>query len=63
MTDLSDLTEAERRELAMCARYRSSEYDDFRYWRDLTVEQRKELKERWRNIADRLHTDPWGTGA
>lgn len=57
-----DPTDAERRYLAMHARYESNHQDDARYWHADLVE-RARLKARWRLIADTFHTDPWGTGS
>lgn len=59
LTDL-DLTDDERRYLAMHARYASEREDDPRYW-DSDPVRREELRARWRQIADALHPDPWGT--
>lgn len=54
------LTEDERQYLAMHARYESERQTDFRYQnRDLA--KRDALLARWRQIADVLHPDPWGT--
>lgn len=57
-----ELTEPERAYLAMHARYESDRQDDFRYWNPDSVE-RARLKARWREIADALHVNPWGTGS
>lgn len=57
-----DLTDGERRFLAMHARYESNHQDDWRYQHKDPVE-RARLKARWRLIADTFHTDPWGTGS
>jgi hypothetical protein len=53
------LTEAERKYLAMHAHYESGRQDDVRYW-DADPEKRLALKRRWREIADWLHSEPWG---
>lgn len=53
------LNDAERRYLAMHARYQSGRQDDVRYW-DPDPEVRADLRRRWREIADWLHPDPWG---
>lgn len=55
-----DLTEDERRHLAMHAGYASHNQDDFRY-QDPDPIKRAELKARWRAIADALEPDPYGT--
>ncbi len=57
-----DLTDAERRFLAMHAQYESNHQDDGRYWHKDPVE-RARLKARWQLIADTFHNDPWGTGS
>lgn len=57
-----ELTEEERAYLAMHARYASGHQDDFRYQEKDPVE-RARLKARWREIADSLHPDPWGSGS
>lgn len=54
------LTEPERRYLAMHARYESGRQDDFRY-QSSDPEERAYLKQRWSDIADALHPEPWGT--
>jgi hypothetical protein len=53
------LSDDERRYLAMHARYESNRQDDVRYW-DADPGERARLKQRWREIADWLHPDPWG---
>lgn len=54
-----ELTDDERRHLAMHARYRSGQEEDSRYWHPDPAE-RERLRIRWREIADMLHPDPWG---
>lgn len=54
-----ELTDFERRYLAMHARYESQRQDDPRYW-DPEPAERRRPKARWREIADALHSDPWG---
>lgn len=54
------LSDAERRYLAMHARYESGRQDDVRYW-DADPDMRAEKRRRWREIADWLHPDPWGS--
>lgn len=53
------LADAERKYLAMHARYESGRQDDARYW-DPDPQKRLALKRRWRKIADWLHAEPWG---
>lgn len=60
LNDLN-LTDHERRFLAMHARYESQKQEDFRYW-DHDPIRRQQLLTRWRKIADVLHPDPWGDG-
>jgi hypothetical protein len=55
-----DLSDGERRYLAMHARYESERQDDVRYWWAADPAERAALKVRWREIADVLHPDPWG---
>jgi hypothetical protein len=57
-----ELTEEERAYLAMHARYASGHQDDFRY-QDPDPAKRAQLKARWREIVESLHSDPWGTGS
>lgn len=57
-----DLTDSERRFLAMHAQYESNRQDDWRYQHKDPVE-RARLKARWQQIADTFHTDPWGYGS
>ena len=54
------LTEDERRYLAMHARYESQRQQDVRYW-DADETARATRLARWKQIADALHPDPWGT--
>jgi hypothetical protein len=56
------LSDAERRYLAIHARYESNRQDDVRYW-DADPHKRAELRRRWREIADWLHPDPWGAAS
>ena len=56
------LTDGEGRVLAAAARYKSQEQDDFRYMDPDPVE-RERLRQRWREIADALHPDPYGAGS
>jgi hypothetical protein len=53
-----DLTEEERRYLAMHARYESERAHDPRA--GIPVADRDSHEHRWREIADALHSDPWG---
>lgn len=54
------LSEDERRVLAVKATYESTNQDDFRY-QSPDPGERARLKARWQQIADALHPDPWGT--
>jgi hypothetical protein len=54
-----DLTEEERRYLAMHARYESERARDPRA--GIPLAEREPYGRRWREIADSLHPDPWGT--
>lgn len=49
-----DLSDAERRYLAMHARYESQRQEDWRY-QDADPEERHRLLTRWQEIADALH--------
>jgi hypothetical protein len=57
---LATLTDAERRFLAMHATYESRRQDDFRYW-DSSPQHRVELRQRWQQIADAFHENPWSS--
>lgn len=56
--DALELSEEERRILAVCARQQASYYEDPRYGLHKPDAEAKQA--RWRTIADRLHTNPWG---
>ncbi len=71
IVQFSDLTEDERRYLAMHARYKANHQVDMRYYiwgmnDDGTVKlrdtwpSRHERERRWNAIADALHPAPWG---
>lgn len=53
-----DLTDAERRYLAMHARAEAERQYDARA--KVPVADREPNARRWREIADTLHRDPWG---
>ncbi len=54
----SDLSDRERRYLAMHATYRANQETDVRYWEKDPM-LREELHLRWLEIANALHVAPW----
>lgn len=56
---VTELTETERYVLAIKARHTAEEYIDYRFYQDLTLDERWIGYNRWYDIADALHPNPW----